>query len=199
LKVCVAALQVCGAVQWRATSPSSPRPIPICLAFRLSRWMGSRIRLEILSTHAADSIRRFRGAIEREPEHFFARCCHRTTTVVAAVHALEFRYMLTEKMESLTVGCHRLLDLDLGLLSGQATLRPVWLYHSHGTITSEISNPRHHHGIDFRSRKNPPLGPSSGNVASHTMVSAPCSTERSACGPPMSVRTQPGHTELTLM
>ena len=55
-----------------------------------------------------------------------------------------------------------------------------------------------YHGIGWRSRKKPPLGPSSGRVASHTMVSAPCSTERSASGPPMSVRTQPGQTELIL-
>jgi hypothetical protein len=35
------------------------------------------------------------------------------------------------------------------------------------------------------------------SVASHTIVSAPFSTERVAPGPPMSVRTQPGQTEFT--
>ena len=48
------------------------------------------------------------------------------------------------------------------------------------------------------SRKNPPEGPSAGSVASQAAVSAPFSTERAALGPPMSVRTQPGHIALIL-
>ena len=53
-----------------------------------------------------------------------------------------------------------------------------------------------HQGTSRPSRKNPPLGPSSGRVAAHTTLAAPCST---GCppGPPMSVATHPGHTELT--
>src|SRR5262245_56170674 len=54
-----------------------------------------------------------------------------------------------------------------------------------------------YHGIGSRSRKNPPVGPPSGSVASHTAVSAPLRTPREALGPPMSVRTHPGHTLLT--
>src|SRR4051794_30814688 len=52
-----------------------------------------------------------------------------------------------------------------------------------------------HHGMGARSRKKPPVGPSSGRVAAHVIVSAPSSTERGAPAPPMSVRTQPGQTE----
>src|SRR5688500_9270153 len=48
-----------------------------------------------------------------------------------------------------------------------------------------------------RSRKNPPVGPLSGSVASHTIVSAPSCGDRGAEGPPMSVRTHPGSTALT--
>src|SRR3954451_468513 len=47
------------------------------------------------------------------------------------------------------------------------------------------------------SRKNPLVGPSAGNVASQTIVSAASSGERGAADPPMSVRTQPGHMALT--
>src|SRR5438093_850781 len=50
--------------------------------------------------------------------------------------------------------------------------------------------------IGRRSRKKPPVGPSSGKVASHTVVSAPCWTDRGAADPPMSVRTHPGSTAL---
>src|SRR5437899_3162510 len=48
-----------------------------------------------------------------------------------------------------------------------------------------------------RSWKNPPVGPLSGSVASHTIVSAPSCGDRGADGPPMSVRTHPGSTALT--
>jgi hypothetical protein len=54
-----------------------------------------------------------------------------------------------------------------------------------------------YHGIGFRSRKNPPFGPTSERVASHTSVSTASSGERGAPEPPMSVLTQPGHMALT--
>src|SRR5207247_2777331 len=56
---------------------------------------------------------------------------------------------------------------------------------------------RGYHSMDFRSLKNPPVGPSGGSVASHTIVSAPSSTDFGAPRPPMSVRTQPGLALLT--
>jgi hypothetical protein len=45
--------------------------------------------------------------------------------------------------------------------------------------------------------KKPPFGPSSGNVASQTMVSAPSWTLSEAAAPPILVRTQPGHAAFT--
>ena len=54
-----------------------------------------------------------------------------------------------------------------------------------------------HHGISSRSRKNLPVSSSGASVASRTAVSAPSSTDRGAVGPPISVRTQPGHVEFT--
>src|SRR5512134_1969235 len=51
--------------------------------------------------------------------------------------------------------------------------------------------------MGWRSRKNPPVGPSFGSVANHTIVSAPSCGDRGADGPPMSVRTQPGSAALT--
>jgi len=51
--------------------------------------------------------------------------------------------------------------------------------------------------IGLRSRKKPPVGPSPGSVASQVTVSAPCSTDRGALAPPISVRTHPGLIELT--
>src|SRR6184192_2304294 len=54
-----------------------------------------------------------------------------------------------------------------------------------------------HHGISLRSRRNLPVRACGASLASHTIVSAPSSTERFAFSPPMSVRTQPGHTEFT--
>src|SRR5438477_2406550 len=59
-----------------------------------------------------------------------------------------------------------------------------------------IPHLRSHHAIGRRSLKKPPVGPSSGSVASQTVVSTPCRTDRGADGPPISVRTQPGSTEL---
>src|SRR5260221_10834660 len=56
---------------------------------------------------------------------------------------------------------------------------------------------RVYQGIGFLSRKNPPVGPLSGSIASQTAVCAPFSTLRLAVGPPISVRTQPGQIELT--
>ncbi len=46
------------------------------------------------------------------------------------------------------------------------------------------------------SKKNPPLGPLSGNVAAHTIPFAPSSTGRPPL-PPRSVATQPGSIALT--
>lgn len=43
--------------------------------------------------------------------------------------------------------------------------------------------------VFFRSRKNPPVGPPSGSVASQIAVSAPSSGDRSAPAPPIRVRT----------
>lgn len=58
---------------------------------------------------------------------------------------------------------------------------------------------QYHHPIGWPSRKKPPLGPPGASVAAHTMPEAPCLTFRSALTPPMSVLTQPGQTELTMM
>src|SRR5260370_35427385 len=52
-------------------------------------------------------------------------------------------------------------------------------------------------GSGWRQWKNPPVGPPSGRVANHTIVSAPSSTERAAAGPPMRVPTQRGPPALT--
>src|SRR6185369_12347982 len=52
-----------------------------------------------------------------------------------------------------------------------------------------------YHAIALRSRKNPPVGPLSGRVASQSAVSAPFSTDRFAPRPPIAVRTHPGSTE----
>jgi len=64
-------------------------------------------------------------------------------------------------------------------------------------VNLEQSGWLNYHGIRWRSRKNPPVGPLSGRVASHTGVSAPCATVRGARSPPMSVLTHPGQAELT--
>src|SRR5512138_1662644 len=66
-----------------------------------------------------------------------------------------------------------------------------------GGRTTESAQRLDHHSISCRSLKNRPLGPFAGSVSAHTMVSAPCSTERGAPDPPMRVRTQPGFTQLT--
>src|SRR3954452_9401633 len=73
-----------------------------------------------------------------------------------------------------------------------------------GYVAVSLSHPRSpfalivgYQGIGSRLRKNPPVGPSSGRVASQTAVSAPSSTDRGAPAPPMSVRTHPGHIEFT--
>src|SRR5262249_35151383 len=56
-----------------------------------------------------------------------------------------------------------------------------------------------HQGIGFISRKKRPEGAPAGSVESHTAVSAPFPTVRVALGPPIAVRTQPGHMALILM
>src|ERR1700724_54563 len=53
--------------------------------------------------------------------------------------------------------------------------------------------------ISFRSRKNLPEISGGASVANQTAVSAPSSTDLDALGPPISVRTQPGHIELTVI
>ena len=53
-----------------------------------------------------------------------------------------------------------------------------------------------YHGAGLPSKKNPPVGPLSGNVAAHTIPFAPSSTGRPP-PPPISVATHPGSTELT--
>src|SRR6202035_232093 len=66
--------------------------------------------------------------------------------------------------------------------------------------TVHPSKPLHpQNASGFPSLKNPPVGPSSGRVASHTIPAAPSSTGFWApIGPPMSVLTKPGHAEFTL-
>src|SRR5262245_24416025 len=54
-----------------------------------------------------------------------------------------------------------------------------------------------HQGISRWSRKNRPVGPPSGSEASQAGVSDPLSGERGALGPPIDVRTHPGHTAFT--
>src|ERR1700690_1785035 len=56
-----------------------------------------------------------------------------------------------------------------------------------------------HQGIAFLSRRNWPVRSRGASVASHVTVSAPCWTVRGAFAPPISVLTQPGHTEFTVM
>src|SRR6266513_5850012 len=58
------------------------------------------------------------------------------------------------------------------------------------------SNFRCHHGMTLRSRQNLPVSVCGASVASQTIPEAPSATERVAFDPPMSVRTQPGQTEL---
>src|SRR5205807_8203103 len=56
-----------------------------------------------------------------------------------------------------------------------------------------------HQGSGCPRWKKPPLGPSSGTVASCTLVLPPSETSSGAAEPPMSVFTQPGCAELTLI
>ena len=59
-----------------------------------------------------------------------------------------------------------------------------------------LSPPGVYQSIGRPSRKKPPVGPSSGSVAAHTMPAAPSGTGRPPA-PPMSVATQPGQIALT--
>src|SRR5882757_5215279 len=54
-------------------------------------------------------------------------------------------------------------------------------------------------GSDCPRCKNPPFGPSSGSVASCALVLPPSLTSIVALGPPISVFTQPGCAEFTLI
>src|SRR5205085_2908142 len=56
---------------------------------------------------------------------------------------------------------------------------------------------RDYHGMTLRSRQNLPVSFCGASAASQTMPAAPSAMERVAFDPPMSVRTQPGQTELT--
>ena len=56
----------------------------------------------------------------------------------------------------------------------------------------------YYHGIASPSQKNPPVGPSSDNVAARTIPFAPFCTGRPP-RPPVSVATHPGSTEFTNM
>src|SRR5664279_4499289 len=59
------------------------------------------------------------------------------------------------------------------------------------------SDCRNHQGMAFRSLQNLPVSSWGASDASQTIPLAPSPTERVAFDPPMSVRTQPGQTELT--
>src|SRR5947207_3794841 len=69
----------------------------------------------------------------------------------------------------------------------------------HLPIKSAKTEFHHHHASGSPSREKPPVGPSSGSKAAHMTLVAPSSTVRGASGPPISVATQPGQTELTRM
>src|SRR6516162_8820813 len=69
--------------------------------------------------------------------------------------------------------------------------------HDHKILHRPVSHQAAHQGMTLRSRTNFPVRSSGASRASHTAVSAPCATSRSAFAPPMSVLTQPGQTELT--
>src|SRR5215211_1343629 len=73
----------------------------------------------------------------------------------------------------------------------------MWLYYSRLSDTRYIIQNRFaYQGAGLPSKKNPPLGPLSGNVAAHTIPCTPSSTGRPPW-PPISVDTHPGSTELT--
>src|SRR5262245_21356944 len=59
----------------------------------------------------------------------------------------------------------------------------------------ELPVTRDHHRNFLPSRKNPPVGPSSGKSTAHNTLAAPSATGRPP--PPMSVLVQPGHTAFT--
>src|SRR5437762_10762291 len=71
-----------------------------------------------------------------------------------------------------------------------------FIFDTRGGSCSDVQK-RDYQGITFRSRKNLPVSFCGASAASQTMPVAPSPTERLAFGPPMSVRTQPGQTELT--
>src|SRR5262249_54099111 len=62
---------------------------------------------------------------------------------------------------------------------------------------SQTTATENHHGISLRSRRNLPVISCGASLASHTIVSAPSSTERLALSPPISLRTQPGQIKFT--
>src|ERR687885_86142 len=100
-------------------------------------------------------------------------------------------------VETTSVSSHQPVasDLDTGAPRGRVQHPDERSSGPQRTVRSV--RPEVYQGIWRRSRKNPPVGPPSGSVASQTIVSAPFSTERVALGPPMSVRTHPGSRQFT--
>src|SRR6266403_1940543 len=78
---------------------------------------------------------------------------------------------------------------------GSLTLRNRW--RESGALQFLDSNFQCHHGITLRSLQNLPVSVCGASAASQTIPEAPSATERVASAPPISVRTQPGQTELT--
>ncbi len=68
-----------------------------------------------------------------------------------------------------------------------------------GSVNYVYARFRNYQGIGWRSRKKLPVGPLSGNVASHITVSAPSAGVFEALAPPISVLTQPGQRAFTKM
>src|SRR5690349_5362296 len=66
-------------------------------------------------------------------------------------------------------------------------------------VSVDCRIPIPYHWVIFLSKKKPPVGPPSGNVANQTAVSAPSSTDLGAVEPPISVRTHPGSTAFISM
>ena len=85
--------------------------------------------------------------------------------------------------------------LEEGLPVGRGRLRARRRLRA--SVPGNLGLPPSHQGIGLPSRKNPPLGPSAGSVASHTIPSAAWRALSGADGPPMRVRAQPGQAALT--
>jgi len=77
------------------------------------------------------------------------------------------------------------------------TANPLGLVPTESAFVIEETGPLRHHGMGLPSRNHPPVGPSAGRRAAQSTDAAPCSTDRGAPCPPISVRTHPGSTEFT--